>query len=85
MVCVRNDEGRFDCKGVLMGWPTYTHPPLPPARPAIDLGKLERLKMAGELAHATLEELPKEIAREYSQQLSQLQSLIEKLNKEGNK
>lgn len=71
--------------GWSMNWPAYQSHSLSAAKAAIDPDKLTRLNMAGDIAHATLEELPKEIAREYSQQLSQLQSLIEKLNKEGNK
>jgi len=63
-------------------WPTYyKYPPLAPVKPAIDPNKLIRLKKAGEIAHEKLERLPKEIARLYLKQITQLQDLIERLSK----
>ena len=64
-----------------MAFPNYQYPPSPPAKPAIDPGLLVRLKEAGERAHATLEKLPKELARQYAKQMNQLQELIDKLVK----
>jgi hypothetical protein len=64
-----------------MNWPAYQSPPMPLAKAAISPDVLTRLKMAGEIAHATLKELPKEIARLYAKQMIQLQNTIERLNK----
>ncbi len=60
-------------------------PSLPLAQAAVNPERLAQLKEAGERAHATLEILPKEIAREYTKQIQQLQNEIDKLEKDGNK
>jgi hypothetical protein len=62
-----------------------SYPSLPFAQAAINPSLLVRLKEAGERAHATLEILPKEIAREYIKPMQQLQDMIDRLEKEGNK
>jgi hypothetical protein len=74
MVRVRNDERR-------MVWPTYKSASPYLAKEAVGPDTLTRLKMAGEIAHATLEKMPKKIARLYSKQMIQLQDTIEKLRK----
>jgi hypothetical protein len=56
--------------------------PQQPIKPTFAPDLLARLKECGDRAHATLETLPKAIAREYVKQLNQLQATIEKFSKQ---